>query len=147
MKADAKYNPESWNPLEYLKEHFDEYLEINIDTRDFWYFGHKKTNIHSKLTPEKIDLINNNKSDYVYSKDELYCVLKEIKEYTGGEKSWRAIYLNEYPRLFCVQNWFKYIRIFKFAENQYVVYDSTNPKHEIVFLPKRLLTKENIVSN
>ena len=147
MKTDAKYNPEFWNPLEYLQDHFDEYLDIHIDTRDFWYFGNEKSKVHSKLTSEKIDFINTNKDEYVYSKDELYCVLKDIKEYTGGEKSWRAIFLNECPKLFCIQNWLKYIRIIKFAKNEYVVYDSTNPKHEIVFLPKRLLSKENIISN
>lgn len=147
MKKDAKYDSKSWNPLEYLKEHFNEYLEICIDTRDFWYYGYQTTNVFKKLTPEKQEFIRTNKNEYVFSKDELYFILKEIKEFTGGDKSWRCIFLNEYPKFYCLENWFKYIHVFKYNDNEFIVFDSTNPKHEIIFLPKRLLSKENIVFN
>lgn len=107
---------------------------IHCDTRDF-YILLSKNNAKSDEDVLKFKKVPDK---FLINKEEVLSFLKNLETISGGRGEWR--FLN-FDNIDDKLGWLKYIRLYKYNDNQFIVCDSQS--HAIEW---KLCTKENLQS-
>lgn len=110
---------------------------IHCDTRDFHLLFSKNS---AKPDEDVFKLLKFKKvpDKFLINKEEILSFLKNLETISGGKGEWR--FLN-FDNVDDKLGWLKYIRLYKYNDNQFIVCDSQS--HAIEW---RLCTKENLQS-
>lgn len=110
---------------------------IHCDTRDFHLLLSKN---NAKPDEDVFKLLKFKKvpDKFLINKEEVLSFLKNLETISGGRGEWR--FLN-FDNVDDKLGWLKYIRLYRYNDNQFIVYDSQS--HAIEW---RLCTKENLQS-
>lgn len=110
---------------------------IHCDTRDF-YILLSKNNAKSDEDVFKLLKFKKVPDKFLINKEEVLSFLKNLETISGGRGEWR--FLN-FDNIDDKLGWLKYIRLYKYNDNQFIVCDSQS--HAIEW---KLCTKENLQS-
>lgn len=110
---------------------------IHCDTRDF-YILLSKNNAKSDKDVFKLLKFKKVPDKFLINKEEVLSFLKNLETISGGRGEWR--FLN-FDNIDDKLGWLKYIRLYKYNDNQFIVCDSQS--HAIEW---KLCTKENLQS-
>lgn len=93
-------------------EHLPDCQFINCDTRDFHIICSPKVSDEIKRNIEKTNGYGN-KSDCLFTRDEILKVLKDLETKSGGKGEWRKFFIGNI-------NWLKYIWFIKWDKDKYL---------------------------
>lgn len=102
---------------------------IHCDTRDFYIncINNKEYKREIRLELKRINT-QSMFSDYLFTKDEILKILKDLENRSGGKGDWRYIQIDDIP-------WLKYIRFIKWNDDKYLAYANDDCKilsHELL---------------
>lgn len=116
---------------------YKSFESIHCDTRDFYILLSKN---NAKPDEDVFKLLKFKKvpDKFLINKEEILSFLKNLETISGGKGEWRLLNFNNVDNKL---GWLKYIRLYKYNDNQFIVCDSQS--HAIEW---KLCTKENLQS-
>lgn len=134
------FDLQNWIYIDNIKDveiNYELLKSIHCDTRDFCILL-SKNNANPNLDVFKLLKFKKVPDKFLIKLDEILPFLKNVETISGGKGGWRCLNFNNVEDKL---GWLKYIRFYRYKDNQFIVCDSQS--HAIEW---RLCTQENLQS-